>query len=177
MGSGSQPARRRYSAAAFLLVAAAIFTTTGCSNVVTGAGMQNTITIDQAEQRANAYAQQVSAVLPGKPRLVPNAGGITTLECTDPDDNGPQGRISAGGGFFLQDIPQERIPEIFDFFSRYLTQQGFQVHIQQSAVLVMENPKDGFRVGLQEGGEGSSKSLGLIVSSPCVWPNGTPSSQ
>lgn len=138
--------------------------------------MQNTITLDQAKQRAIAYAHQVGAVLPGKPRLVPN-GGMTTLECTDPDDNGPQGRSSTGGSFFLRDIPQKQLPEIFNFFHSYLTQQGFAVHIQQSDFLVMENPKDSFRVGLQEGGEGSSKGLSLIVSSPCVWPNGTPSPQ
>jgi hypothetical protein len=139
--------------------------------------MQNTITLDEANQRANDYAQQVSAALPDKPRLVPNAGGIINTECTDPDDNGPQGRMSAGGGFFLQDIPPERIPEMFDFFHRYLTQQGFTVRTQQSDFLVMVNPKDGFRIGMQEGGEGTNKGLSLIVSSPCVWPNGTPAPQ
>lgn len=138
--------------------------------------MQNTITLDQAKQRAIAYAQQVSAVLPGKPRLVPIFGGISTLECTDPDDNGPRGRISAAANYFLEDIPQERNSEIFNFFHAYLTQQGFAVHIQKSDFLVMENSKDGFRIGLQESGEGS-KGLSLTAGSPCVWPNGTPSPQ
>lgn len=135
--------------------------------------MQNTITLDQAKQRANAYIQQVGTVLPSKPRLVPIAGGIGTLECTDPDDNGPQGRISAAADYFLEDIPTERNPEIFDFFRRHLIQQGFKVNIQQSDFLVMVNPKDGFRIGLKESGDGS-KGLSLAVSSPCVWPNGTP---
>lgn len=138
--------------------------------------MQNTITLDEAKQRANAYVEQVSAALPSKPRLVPIFGGISTLECTDPDDNGPKGRITAAADYFLEDIPVERNPEIFDFFRRHLTQQGFKVRTQQSDFLVMVNPKDGFRIGLQESGDGS-KGISLTVSSPCVWPNGTPSPQ
>lgn len=160
------------TAAAVLVAAAAIFSVTGCTP--DGSKKQNTITLDQAHQRANTYAQEVSAALPDKPSLVPNSGGIIDTECTDPDDNGPQGRMSAGGSFFLQDISQERIPRIVDFFHDYLTQRGFKVRTQESDFLVMVNPKDGFRIGLQEGGEGSNKSLGLIVSSPCVWPNGHP---
>lgn len=78
--------------------------------------MQNTITLDQAKQRANTYIQQVGAMLPGKPRLEPN-GGMTTITCTDPDDNGPQGRKSTGGSFFLEGIPREQNPEIFNFFT------------------------------------------------------------
>ncbi|MGH3767324.1 MAG: hypothetical protein ACRDTX_19580 [Pseudonocardiaceae bacterium] len=135
--------------------------------------MQNTITLDEAKQRAGGYIQQVRAVLPGKPRLVPVAGGITQLECLDPGDNGPQGRISANGAFFLRDLPPERNPEVYSVFRSYLAQQGFTVRTDQSDFLVMENPKDSFRLVLQESGDGS-KSLSLGVSSPCVWPNGTP---
>jgi|GEM_PF-6933040 len=69
------------------------------------------------------------------------------------------------------------MPEIFGFFRLHLAQQGFKPRTQQSDFLVMVNPKDGFRIELQEGGEGSSKAPGLTVSSPCVWPSGTPSSQ
>ncbi|PZS32795.1 MAG: hypothetical protein DLM59_07535 [Pseudonocardiales bacterium] len=158
------------------ILAAATLGVTGCS-LLTRPGTQKTITLAQAEQRANSYAQQISQALPGRPGLVPNAGGVIPTECGDPNDNGPQGRSSAGGGFFLEPLSQDRIPEVFTSFRGYLTKRGFKVLTDQSDFLVMTNPKDGFRVGLQEGGDATVKGLGLIVSSPCVWPNGTPPSK
>lgn len=164
--------RRACCRAAILVATAAIFTATGCSHPM-GAGTQNTITLDQSKQRASAYVQQVVAALPDKPRLEPIGGGITELGCGGSDESELRGRISADGSFFLRGIPAERNPGVYSFFRSYLTQQGFTVRTDQSDFLVMHNPKDSFSISLQESGDGS-KGLSLGVSSPCVWPNGTP---
>lgn len=136
-------------------------------------GNQTTITHAEAEAKANAYIQEIVRALPFRPRLDDHGLGATTLECTDPTDNGPPGRFDYAIEYFLRDVPPERNPEIFAAVREYLTRQGFVVRSEGPTHLELGNPKDGFQAGLQESGDGS-KTLSLGVSSPCVWPNGTP---
>jgi hypothetical protein len=138
--------------------------------------MQPTITLDEAKARAATYVQQIVGALPVKARLDSFGMVPTSMECTDPTDNGPPGRYDYGVSYFLRDIPKERNPEIMRAFLAYLTKRGFVVQTKNDSFLSLENPQDGFGASLQQSGS-QNRGLSLTVSSPCVWPNGTPSPQ
>lgn len=146
---------------------------TGCSSA--GAprpAAAQTITLDEAKQHVHDYVAQIAAIFPVKPMLVPN-GGLTSAECQDPDDGGPKGRYDAGLEYFLRDVPTADNPDMFAALRTYAKDNGYKTVEDTPKILTYQNPKDGFRVGLEEsitGGQG----LSMAISAPCVWPNGTP---
>lgn len=153
-----------------LLALTVLLLTVGCSM---NPGMRPTITLDEAKQRTNAYFREILEALPVNPRLEELGGSPSSIECTDPDDNGPPGRYDYYISFFLRDIPTDRNPEIFARFRSYLTGRGFAEYSSSDGFLAMRSRTDGFTAGLEESG-GGGKVLSLTVSAPCVWPNGTP---
>lgn len=135
-------------------------------------GRQPTITLDEAKHRAHAYFDDIVRALPVTPRLE-EVGSPTSIECTDPTDNGPRGRYDYGFAYFLDGIPTERNPEIYQVFRTYLTGRGFVPYADDPGFLGMESTRDGFRAVLEQSID-ASQSLSLTISAPCVWPNGTP---
>ncbi|GAA2018654.1 hypothetical protein GCM10009839_13560 [Catenulispora yoronensis] len=149
----------------------------GCSSKGTpdtpGSTSAQTITLDAAKQRVQTYVDQIAAIFPVKPQLVPN-GALTSAECQDPDDGGPKGRYDASIDYFLRGVPAAENPAMFAALRSYASQNGYKSIEDNATILTYQNPKDGFRVGMEQsvlGGQG----LSLTVSAPCVWPNGTPS--
>lgn len=156
----------------WLITVAVALLAGSCGIVPSGKGYMNTITKEQASQRVDDYLAQMVAVLLPPPRLE-LASAISGL-CKDPDDNGPQGRVDVGRTYWLRDIPRDRNRAFFDTLRRYWADRGYRVLGDQSGpspFVSVENPQDGFRMGIQESSQGD---LSLGASSPCVWPNGTP---
>ncbi|MBS2547707.1 hypothetical protein KGQ19_12600 [Catenulispora sp. NL8] len=122
-----------------------------------------------------SYVDQIAAIFPVKPRLVAN-GGLISSECEDPNDGGPKGRYDASLDNFLRDVPPTDNPSMFAALRAYANQNGYKSVEDTSTILTYQNPKDGFRIGLEEsvtGGQG----LSMAISAPCVWPNGAPPSK
>ncbi|BAJ30116.1 MULTISPECIES: hypothetical protein [Kitasatospora] len=62
---------------------------------------------------------------------------------------------------------------VFDAFEQKVRARGFTEKWRDSSAVMYQNAADGFAIGLIESSD-SSKLLTLSVSSPCVWPDGTP---
>jgi hypothetical protein len=136
------------------------------------AGMQRTITVEQAEQRVEDYFRQALAVLPERAR--PEVGLIHTVECDDPTDNGPEGRKIASVDYEILDLPPSEYPNYVDDLERWWRDNGFRVLDDERPTyesIWVENNNDGFRMRIQGNHVGE---LYLGATSPCVWPNGTP---
>ena len=141
--------------------------------------LKPTITQQQAEAQADQYIRDIVALLPGTPKLEPD-GFSPVSACDDPDDNGPRGRVEVTRSYWVRYPWNEDPPnntEIFNKLYAYWTGRGYQIrHDEHNAPasrdLDVENPKDGFRMGIQEAINGQ---LSIGASSPCVWPDGTPS--
>jgi len=155
---------------------------TGCS-VIWGrtVPLRPTITQQQAEEQTDQYIRDIVALLPGTPKLEP--GGfplVSEMTCDDADDGGPRGRVTVTRDYWVRYPWNEDPPnntEIFNKLYAYWTGRGYQIrHDEHNAPasrdLDVENPKDGFRMGIQEAINGQ---LSIGASSPCVWPGGTPS--
>jgi hypothetical protein len=163
---------------ATLIAALTITAAAACTSSNNGRGMQPTITLQQARDQATAYGQAAQAQLPGSPKLV--GPRRTSLDCDDPTDNGPKGRVDVGDYYDVDYHGIDPLPDnttIINHMYDYWSAQGYQVlqdtrSKDRGRHIRFENPKDGFRFGLVEADTGSQ--LSLQISAPCVWPNGTP---
>jgi hypothetical protein len=157
----------KLAARALTLLAAVLLA--GCG---TETGMPKTITVKQAEQKVEDYFRQALAVLP--PQARPKAGLIDTYECDDPTDNGPRGRMISSVDYEILDLRADDYPEYVDNLERWWRDHNFHIlsddRPDEQSVWV-ENTEDGFRMRVQDNPRGE---LYLTVTSPCVWPNGTP---
>jgi hypothetical protein len=134
--------------------------------------MRNTITVDEAETRVEEYFRDALAVLPKQAR--PEAGLIHTVECDDPDDNGPKGRKIASVDYQIHNLQPEKYSEYVADLERWWLDHNFQILDDERPgyeSIWVENKDDGFRMRIQANKVGE---LYLGTTSPCVWPNGTP---
>lgn len=159
--------------AAVLLCSAA---TGGCGSGETNgakeAGMQPTITIDEANRRVDEYISRVVEVLPPEAKL--QLGYQETRgDCSDPTDGGPTNRVVAHRSYDVLGLNPESIPSYFDTLRTWWTNNNFRVlnNTPPNEYLWVENNDDGFRMTLQANDKGG---IFLDATSPCVWPNGTP---
>ncbi|WP_083753627.1 hypothetical protein [Actinosynnema sp. ALI-1.44] len=135
--------------------------------------MKNTITQQEANNRAEKYTQDAAASLTPPPRLEP-LSRFDDTECDDPSDNGPLGRVYASRRYWLRDVPRERNAEVAEALVRWWTSHDFVVLSDKRPRenwISVENKNDGFSMSIQESVNGD---LSLGATSPCVWPNGTP---
>ena len=139
------------------------------------AGMKNTITQQEANERAERYTRDaVSALLPA-----PQLEVLSHFEdspCVDPTDHGPKGRVIASRSYWLNDIPIDRQAEYVDALVEWWSKHDFAVLTDgrpNETYVLVENRRDGFRMSVQQTVVGP-KRLSLGATSPCVWPNGTP---
>ncbi|MBO1416571.1 hypothetical protein [Streptomyces sp. FH025] len=133
-----------------------------------------TITLDRAKGRIDTYLADILAQLPIKPTA--SSGDFSDLEC-DADDIGPHGRTQTGRGYDFGDVPSAPKAEAANDFRAFLTGLGFQP-VQDPPDfhddwIKLKNPQNGF-LAVLDGVSDSSRNLSLRVSSPCVWPDGTP---
>lgn len=128
-----------------------------------------TITLDTAKQQVTAYADQVSAALPDHPHLKP-VGGLSTGECNEGLQDQATGRYQASASYALDGVRADQIPATFSAFQNFATTHKYTKVSDGANHMAYDNPKDGFRLGL----DNNDGQLSLGVSSPCVWSNGTP---
>ncbi len=135
--------------------------------------MKNTITQQQANQRAEQYVHDaVSAVLPSAQLEMVSA--FEDSPCDDPTDNGPRGRVIASRDYWLNNIPADKQADYVNALAQWWTQHNFAILTDDRPHYVwVENRADGFRIAIQQTVTGPTR-LSLGATSPCVWPNGTP---
>jgi hypothetical protein len=140
--------------------------------------MQPTINLAQAGTQAETYAAEAHAHIPGALPL--DRPSRTSLECDDPTDGGPPGRFDLADVYILA-FPTGTVPDntaIIDGLYDFWAGQGYHPiddtrTNSRGRVIRFENLRDGFRFGLVEAV--TTPQLTLEISSPCVWPDGTPS--
>lgn len=144
----------------------------GCGKE-TDSGMKNTITIQEANQRLDAYIQQATSALSASLEL---KGRDTDQPCDDPTDNGQRGRLIAGRSYRLTDTKTNSTASYFAKFKTWSTNNNFHLLAEKHnpEYLWIEKRDDGFRLALQANDRGE---IYLDGSSPCVWRNGTPEPQ
>lgn len=142
-----------------------------CSNFI-GAGMQSTITLDEANQKLDDYIERAFSQLPDDAELT-NPHHYHDRRCDDPDDQGPEGRKHASRDYYISAIDSDRIPDYFDTLKAWWEENDFRVigNERVNEFLWVENNEDSFRMTLKANPQGEMR---LIASSPCVWPEGTP---
>jgi hypothetical protein len=137
--------------------------------------MQSTITIDEANVRVEDYISRALKVLPAevKPEL---SFEERSGECSDPTDNGPQGRVVAGRSYKLLGLQTAAIPSYFDTLRSWWQANNFRIlsDTPKNEFLWVENNADSFQMTLKANSVGG---IYLLAGSPCVWPNGTPEPQ
>jgi hypothetical protein len=135
-------------------------------------GMRNTITINEAETRVEQYFRDALAVLPEQARA--EVSLIHTVDCDDPDDNGPKGRKIASVSYQIQNLQPQKYPDYVADLERWWLDHDFQVLDDERPTyesIWVENTGDGFRMRIEANKVGE---LYLGATSPCVWPDGTP---
>ncbi|MFF2659521.1 hypothetical protein ACFVUH_19415 [Kitasatospora sp. NPDC058032] len=132
-----------------------------------------TITLDQAKAQVDSYLAEILAKLPVEP-LASQSGDFVDSFC-DSNDIGPHGREQTSRDYGFGDVPPATKAEAAAAFRTLLMGKGFEVAPEATLDWVkLQNPKDKF-VAVLSGVSDDSHSLSLGVSTPCVWPNGTPS--
>ncbi|MFD8497401.1 hypothetical protein [Amycolatopsis sp. NPDC059657] len=132
--------------------------------------MKSTITVKEANQRVDDLMEQGRKALGPDTRLTDDFRK-ESMACDDPTDQGPKGRVFATRDAQVVNtrtsVPQENFAALREWWKV----SGFQITSDASSRLFAENPANGFRMSIETNAQGL---LYLGVSSPCVWPNGTP---
>lgn len=133
-----------------------------------------TLSVPQANQRVEEHIADAVAALPVKPRLEAQTD-LGPLNCDDPSDQGPLGRVTVANGYWLREVPQESNAEIFETMHAYWLSHEYRVlddsRDTRAPALFVESNRDSFRMSLQSSLKGN---LTISATSPCVWPEGTP---
>ncbi|MER7672391.1 hypothetical protein ABTY61_28565 [Kitasatospora sp. NPDC096128] len=133
-----------------------------------------TITLDQARTRIDGYLAAIQSQLPVQAVSLPPA--FSDLEC-DANDVGPHGRKQSSRGYDFGDVPSDVKAKTVTDYRSYLSGQGFQAVPDAAGShpdwVRMKNPQNQF-LAILNGTSDSSHDLTLQVSSPCIWPDGTP---
>ncbi|MFC9328742.1 hypothetical protein [Kitasatospora sp. NPDC057015] len=131
-----------------------------------------TITEVQAKQQVMAYDLDILSTLLGEQQAM--VSEPFSSECETSSQPGPKGRVrlhSSDHGLGV--VAVERNPGMFETFRKHLAEKGFEPVNKDAGWEYYKNKANGFTAELQESSD-ASKKLTLTVSSPCVWPNGTP---
>lgn len=139
------------------------------------AGMQPTMTIDEANNRVEEYVSRAAKALPAQAKLElgfqERAG-----ECTDPTDGGPKDRVVASRSYNVLGLQPDAVASYFAALRTWWLANNFRILDDQpvNEFLWVENNADGFQMTLKANSAGG---IFLLAGSPCVWPDGTPPAQ
>ncbi|MFH9349937.1 hypothetical protein [Kitasatospora sp. NPDC017646] len=173
MSSTERPSPiRRVTAAAVLAVTA--LAASGCGASTLHERAKPTISLEQAKTRIDGYLAGILAKLPVQPVSTPAA--FSDLEC-DANDVGPHGRKQTSRGYDFGDVSSDIKAQAVTDYRTYLAGQGFQPVQDPPGFhrdwVKLKNAQNDF-LAVLDGTADSSHDLTLQVSSPCVWPDGTP---
>jgi hypothetical protein len=158
---------------AAVTIIAALTLSMSCGTDESAKPPMTTITLQEANTRVEKYITDAVTGLAPQPRLEllsrEEAG-----DCSDPTDHGALGRVLASRGFWLRDIPEARNADMINTLVQWWKDHNFVILADDRPsrnYVWAENKADGFRMAVQESAQGD---LSLGATSPCVWPNGTP---
>lgn len=153
------------------MVALLLFGVAGCGGNPEGE-MKKTVSIQEANERLDAYVQQAKSALSPTAELELK-GQSKDAPCDDPSDNGAKGRVVADRSYLVKGLTPGAVSTYFDTLKAWSQAQNFNILEEKvnPQYLWIEKRDDGFRLALD------SNDLGEVYlngSSPCVWRNGTP---
>lgn len=132
-----------------------------------------TITKSEASARLSQYVQQiVQDTLPKTARLEDH-GPASELGCTDPAGK-PDGRLHVSASHWIRDIDPVAYNKHFDAIKGWWTKNGWKIVNDDrpgDMFINADNPVDQFGMSIQAN---DKNDFSMTVSSPCVWPTGTP---
>ena len=133
----------------------------------------HTMTLAAAKQRDRDNVNAVIGALPVTAQLSPPDGIASGGACSGGLEEAVSGQYDDSVSFRLQGVASSSNQAIFGALRSFAQQRGYK---PVSSKPDYESFKDseGFGVALAESPD-TSKTLTLQASSPCVWPNGTPS--
>ncbi|MEV6912170.1 hypothetical protein [Amycolatopsis sp. NPDC051071] len=137
--------------------------------------MKPTITEHQAKDRVELYIRTVLSTLPATAQR--KLFTQNRSECTDPTDNGPQGRFEISATYEVTGLDPAKFAEYFDAIVKWWSAHGFEVLTDsrpKDQYVFVRNNRDAFDMSVQANDLGK---FYLGATSPCVWPNGTPEPQ
>ncbi|WP_116243837.1 hypothetical protein [Nocardiopsis sp. FIRDI 009] len=148
----------------------------GCGTTGDGSTAMNetTITQDQAATKVQEHIDAALTALPEEAELETRRGTLFAA-CDDPTDGGSRDRVTVSETFWIRGLPVEDNEANIELMHEYWTGNGYRVMRDErpdSLSVTVEHEEDSFRVGVRTSDEGS---LSISASSPCVWPEGTPS--
>ncbi|MFD8705626.1 hypothetical protein ACFV1W_23945 [Kitasatospora sp. NPDC059648] len=155
-----------------LALAIAALTLSACGVNTLQERSKPTITLDEAKKQIDGYLTDTLTHLPIQPAERP---AFSDLEC-DLNDIGPHGRKETSRSYIFANLPLSDRTQAADAFRTYLIGRGFQPVSEPSVHIgwvKLKNPKDDF-VAILDGASDTSRTFRLDISSPCVWPDGTP---
>ncbi|RZS34821.1 hypothetical protein EV193_108170 [Herbihabitans rhizosphaerae] len=136
--------------------------------------MHNTITQDEAAKRGEDYLRQAIMALPPQARPEP-FGPITFDPCDDPTDRGPRGRVEVSHRYKINGLPPAENSRHIDLVKQWWESHGWRVLSDDRRTngrhLWVENTADSFHMSITSN---PGNELYIGVTSPCVWPKGTP---
>ncbi|MEU6233684.1 hypothetical protein [Kitasatospora sp. NPDC047058] len=170
--ASAAPSLPRWAASTAALVVA-VLALSSCGVSTIPERRKATMTLDQAKAQVDAYLAEILAKLPVKP-LASSSGDFFDSHC-DVNDVGPHGRMQTDREYGFGDVPLATKTEASNAFRTLLMGKGFELASDATSDQVkLKNPKDKF-IAVLDGVSGDSRNLSLNVSTPCVWPQGTPS--
>jgi hypothetical protein len=160
----------------YLFVAGVLIVTAG----VAGALIWRThvsrhhLTYAQAGPIADRYATDTADHMPGSPRLI--GPRRSSVNCDDLGDTGPTGTVDLADAYELTFDQHPDNSTVFNHMHDYWITKGYQPYHDgrnkpNTRSLIVENPHDGFRLGIVEAISGQ---LTLNISSPCLKPDQSP---
>jgi hypothetical protein len=147
--------------------------------IISGGGKhveKNTMTQQQATNRVEQIIRDTIAALNPKPELSKQEAMSQPTSCVDPTDGGSPDRTVISHTYLLNGLPGSHNGAIASRIKAYWDSQD--VRYNNSDGLTSDHPDitgytrpDEFLVSLSTNAQ---KVLMLTVTSPCIWPNGTP---
>jgi hypothetical protein len=134
--------------------------------------MKSTITEQQARERVEQHIQGALSSLPGSAQR--KLFTQNRSECTDPTDDGPQGRYEISATYEIVGLDPAEFPKHFTAIVQWWTSHDFKVLTDsrpKDQYVFARNSTDAFDMSVQANDLGK---FYLGATSPCVWPNGTP---
>ncbi|OUC93911.1 hypothetical protein [Streptosporangium minutum] len=155
-----------------VMIVAVVVLAVGCTRGE--AVNEPTMTQAQALARVEQLIKETSDVITPKPRLDLDRPSLNVNGCLDPTDSGSEGRVVISRSYYLRDIPRDQVAEVARQVKQYWEEQDhYIVGVSINGLDISGRSKpDDFLLSLAP--TGNNDVLNLGVTSPCVWPNGTP---
>ncbi|NYF43902.1 hypothetical protein [Streptosporangium sandarakinum] len=134
------------------------------------------ITKEKALGRVEQLIKEAISGVNPQPRLDLDQLSLTVDHCLDPTDGGSKDRIVVGRGYYLRDVPKDRLAEVSRQVRQTWEQRGHHVSgVSLDGIgFTGRSRPDDFLFSLLVADSDGGEVLNLGVSSPCIWPNGTP---